>query len=529
MLGGKVLKENKVLLSGDQSILWDAPLKLRLLHDWGYKVEHSIHTVDFFSQSNKQFERPAISLESYLPSGQLNRWTASLEASLFLGRMPIHPNSLAQKGVNLEKIALIQNKSLEETVKVLTESDWYGVSYPKKNVISHAIPVKELLAQIKDLKARLRKDLIEKLGHLGPTTDFLDQNFGFGLHKSQFWAESCLDLLRSTLNSQGVNGDIKLTTTTDEFSVQKNKSLTLLLLFLKHYSACSEAYNEAIEGPGENIRKLEYEDLPFYAVVKTGRGEIIRVNLKLESSFEKILVQAGRSGQVLAIVGKAVAHYVELRLQGPLVLPEKGSAYIPKANKFIKLLKLQQSFAHLEFNPVYRIHFSALDSLQEVSGHFLLPEYLQKDLGVTKISAKDFANVWRSLVNQVDQEISNLSGPVNVLLAQKLLARNLIDASSLSFISNLQEQIINSAQSLKSERGDNKRDPKRSSLQIIQQSLKTALCVLDSIRAKELSRLLATSQSLPYWNCRPFSHWVYAIPGWYEGILKHGYLQKEVD
>lgn len=200
------------ILSGDQSVVWDAILKLMILQAMGKRVLHDVHTADYFSRPPAGNNNIIVTKETCNPDGNVARWTASLEGVPFLGRMPLTPELFTQAGVDFARVGTFNGDSLEKIVGRLTEADWLGMSAGPANRAAHGIPVSELLTEYPKLRKPLRDDIgsVVREDQRDEAIRAFDRVWRLAQFGGQSWADASLNVLRANLDYFGVNGEVEL-------------------------------------------------------------------------------------------------------------------------------------------------------------------------------------------------------------------------------------------------------------------------------------------------------------------------------
>lgn len=552
--------ERKVFLTGDQSVLWDAPLKLALLSGMGHTVMHAVHTSDCFSRPPIEPKSPHALLthEAYSQDGNVTRWTATLEAAPMLGRMAISPKEFTSRGVNFERLAWLRTTTVQKIVRGLTEGDWLGISHPDGSVVAHGIRMEEIADALATMRKILRKNIEESTDPSYRTNalDSFDRIFDRMNAPGKMLPCVSLEILNEDLKKRG-SSNVALTTSIHEFTQCADHARSKLFpLFAEHYAAGVEAYNEAARCAGEFIPSLEDGDLPFYAVVLDRvQRRLIRVNLRCEKeeTVHSILSKVERQyGVVLAVMGKALAHLVELRMRGSIILPQGGSPYAPKAFHFGTLFE-EKTRHNLDLHPVFRLHLHALDALEDVPAQFRLPEYLGRIFGADDgwITGADCARRWRSVCEEAKSDADELIGNDPMKLLAVLERKGVLPCAITKLIYDVQDRHHAFAEDHKKciERNQGAIDAactknerkeisaagskqireieRKHCLGALKSMRKAHSAILEDERAKLLQGNLSIYHSLTYWNKRPFTYWVDALPGWYEGIRKRAELIPE--
>jgi hypothetical protein len=524
--------------SGDQNPSWDASLKLAVLAHLGHQARHEVHTADLFSRGPEGSTTVQLTHETYRPDGNVTRWTASLEACPFLGRMPISPNELTDRGVDFGLIAWSQKCDLAKAVAGITAGDWVGVSAPSDTRVAHGIST----AEIRDMFPRIRKAMLGDMNQaLHPdthprVTEVIDRFWNFG--SSPMWTETAIGMVQRQLEFMGAANSVDLTTSVDTY----RQPSRLFELFVENYDAARAAYNRAVKCPGEFIGTLDEGQLPFYAIVNHG-GNLVRVDLDWNrgDSVESVLRRAAhRYGEVITVLGKSVPHLVEVWMRGPAILPEKGSAYYPKSIRFARFL--QESISEdLGLHPMHRLRFHALNALQKVEAEFRLPEYLREAFGTEWITGREFGEKWWDAQKAARERANALTGKFMQNEASKLVTAlcelGVIGAHARDEYLRLEQYVRNTNAKVGTifEAVNRAQDDERKRLEaaaptereritreyapnIFTDAIRGAWGGLEVLRAREIAKQIAITSSLKYWNARPYGHWVLSVPGWFDAI-----------
>lgn len=527
-------------ISGDQNSLWDALLKIAVVHAQGGAIDHYVHTGDLFSRplEGQALQGVRLSQEAYRKDGNVNRWSATVESATFLGRMPVPPGDFVRRRVSLESVSWARAQSESATIESLTQGDWWGVTYGDATCVAHGMPIENVLSEISDLRKRLRNDLIEFCHpeYLGSALEQFDHLWTHSRYRTNQWSSGVVAMMEAHCVRLGINLTRgRLSTSVDLFAEQSGDR-NFFDLFVMNYREAQRAYNDAVHFDGEFIEKISYGELPFYAVVAEGQ-KIIRRELVYdgETSGRDVVrkLQADTGGVVQAIMGKALPLLIQLRMKKPLLFPEKGSAYVPKS---IRLAHFYQKYTgqNLGLYPLYRMHPHALDALSLVRASFRLPKYLRPFFGQEWISGIDFAQKWRTVVQHAQEELERITQmpglkSLPMLVESGLVSPHVVELSALITRNNTEAGLkkreffdTRKKQGIRPSKEDIAQLDQEVSYQYGIDFYKSALrgieAQVESVRAQRIGELLAVVQSLSYWDCRPFIHWVLAIPGWLESI-----------
>lgn len=542
-------------ISGDQSVSWDALIKLIVLSQLlpeGMQLRHSVHTADRFCRPPKGQHVPVlVTKEGYDTTGSTNRWTASFEGANFLGKMPVSLHSLVDAGVKANDIACGIGIPAERLVQELTESDWVGISIEDGNLAAHGLPVQQLNSALKNFANPLRQNMLSTLPvglHETAEEAFYASWGKWGRYttKGCTWEYASLDILRQNLLAHNIGGHVRLTTSVDEFA---GKPSRFFELFVEHYEAAWTAYNQAATSGGEDIRPLHKGDVPFYALVALERG-IYRVDFPPYQPGDTIVTLMERfetqHGKPIAVLGKAIPHIIELLMDGNMILPEGGSVYWPQAAKFARAFEGRIGRS-LGLHKLYSLRLHALDALRDVGVVFSLPEYLRQSFGCQETTGVYFAEHWRRVISDAKVKLSLLSGKLNLEMLPILMNGGVISEADCSLVGELNSRVqtvdeavkvlFKEASTCPCEKHERKlfmehakqvADKLRGAngYSTYTAALKAAMSTIDYARAREVSRLLAVIQ-LGYWDNRPFAHWVLAVPGWLDAIKARAELVEQ--
>ncbi|MBI4122120.1 MAG: hypothetical protein HY461_02205 [Parcubacteria group bacterium] len=550
------MKEEDVLISGDQNVFWDVLLKLAVLRSLGRRVRHDVHSVDFFSRGREVagggFDLTA---ESCKVDGNVNRWTATLEAAPFFGSVVLPLAEFTGQGVNLDRLKHYDHATNAAVVERLTQGDWLGISGGTPNGVAEDTVINKALADAFSLfHSRLFKDIRAMVFSFLPQGQVreAEQQFASLFCLRAFIGQTVGDAYRGILAQNLVGGgpNVPIDSTLNLFTLAGGAPRShLFSLFMENESSARAAYNEAVAGEGEAVRPLEGGELPFYALVRANAdGLLRRVDLCSGSNegVEPMLRRAIGDGELVAVLGKAIPFNLDMRMIGPVVLPEGGSVYSPRAVKFAQLLGRVLG-RDLLLHPVHRLRFHALDALADVPARFGLPDYLQEAFGVETITGQEFAGRWRDVVAQANQAIAALSGPIAGLADERVqewfaadelrrimqavhsqgsdMHEKLRSLFKQPFAADPKERGREKTARQKERMGLERRHEKES----VERLKEFLVGMVEARRADLLRGHLRVARSLPYYDNRPFWHWVVAVPGWQEAIVKRAELVRETE
>lgn len=569
------------IISGDQSILWDAPLKLAILaRKLPRNVRHYIHSGDYFSKGGEERRMPihavkfgdaVVSPEYALPDGNINRWSASLESARFLGKMPLSPRELSTYGVDWSSLCAHTGRPLDHVVATATESDWIGVSLPERpEEIAHEISFEKIRLALKHVRKLMRTDLVNALRLVpGSKIGELDVIFGETDQSFDTWGEYATYSMERTLRHLGVGDRVTVKTT---YARQGRKIPNIFKLFVEHYDVCAQAYNDALAMTGEEILPINRADreLPFSVILNKG-GRILRVDAYtcVGDSVEKLIRRYDAQCEVRGIIGKAIVNLLEILTHCDIVLPEKGSQYASTTLVLARLLRERLPvFSEFHLHRILRLQVNALDALRDIKGSVLLPKYLAEELGVETIQLSTLGEQWRSIANRAKNDAHQLRRYNHNDVVTKLLesgkTKKDAERESAKYLANHRRELWQAVRAqggigglildrhtqmvgwlreyekekldyIERLKGSGEKPDPREFDRITRRHDPSALyagvrAIEDAIefnRCSLLTRKLQVAKALPYWNARPFSSWIFAVPGWFEAILGNASIKEE--
>ncbi len=430
------------MLSIDQNChsLWDTVPKLQALALRGCSVRHYIEDVDVAFTS----------LGSGINSGQLrlaperfhrsggSDWGAALFYSKFLGRLPVEVRQWEPlTGVRTSVLARQLGRSVDDLYEEFSPSEnWqlvgpsYAGSRQHHRVIAD-LTVAETAEFVRQTLALAMADMLERFPEAASQRR-LKEWFGretgrveemLRRHARGRLVEVCKDWL-------GLYADehIEIGLTFSLFACRSGAPGTEILdVFVRDYELAATLYNEAVEEADCGLRRLKISDgeLPFFAVleheghaVRTGtflRGDQIQVQ---DMAFRRTtdgrlpLDEMARAG-VRCLAGKAVVLVIQVRLGtqgGPLVLPYRGSPYMPAADRLAQKLA-EQNLLPAGLHPVVRIRFHFLDRLRELDTAVRLPPHVAAAFGRDTVPASVLGENYAALAREATDRLEAFKDP----------------------------------------------------------------------------------------------------------------------
>lgn len=431
------------MISIDQNShsLWDTLPKLQAVIAAGGDITHYVEDIDVaFTQMGGRREgrqlQLSIARERFHPSGGQD-WGAGLFYTEFLGRLPTEPrNYTPQLGAKISRVCKSTGMDIEEFYDTHATSDNYqliGPSYISGKKDYHRVigdlsiaEVREFLLEILSLA---ETDTLAKFPH-PDSRSWTQQWFANerGRVKNLIAANpngKLCELYRSWLASDDYLGDdveCVMTSQLFDLQIQDRRRDVLLEFFLRDYYAAGQRYNRAITESDVGLNELQTStgELPFFAVMRRGKN-LVRTHTfcdagKLVIDGESFAPLPGghlpidklREYGILSLPGKAVVLSLQVRMLDkptPLILPDRGSLYIPATRRFESLLKESHLLppATLEnVAPIVRVRFNLLKRMASLPAEIVihLPDHLAQPFGCEEIAASRFAECYEDVSAQ---------------------------------------------------------------------------------------------------------------------------------
>lgn len=406
--------------------LWDTLPKLHAVAAAGFSVTHFVEDIDvaFTDIGSEGDSAPRIRPERFYPSGGTD-WGAALFYHRFLGRQPVELRNLSRHlgmkpAAMAKKIGITQDEFYRRHAVsdnlMLVGSSYAGrhrhrvlgdLNIPEvkshlreiiraaENDCASAFPAAESAARIARWFAAERARVAHLLEKHPRTT--LDR----------FYAAWLADHTGKTVRYDYTS---RLFGTTPD-----NDTLSLFGIFTRNYETAAALYNRAIEETGQLLHPLDIDagQLPFHAVMREGermyrtevflRGRTMRAGgreITLRPSGQ-LSLDAVREAGIAALPGKALVLAIQARMgrgHRPLVLPYRGSSYMPAAHRLARLLAEHDLLASPP-SPVLRVRFRFLQRMKEIAVPVRVPDYLAEAFGTAVVPARRLAAEYRDIIN----------------------------------------------------------------------------------------------------------------------------------
>lgn len=487
-----VEEETPRLLSGDQALWWDAPLKLKALRHKGFRVVHEIHSVDQFSRSSVTVNGPGLFREYALPNNQRSFWSSSMKTFLFLGRVLVSQDEI-QPYVSLRELTQGLGANAEKVSEDFFSSDTFGVVVPKGERIIQGVGFSELQDRFKHLRGIVHRNLketlvdskidVDKWNHLFGITRHIPAGCSLDVSVGKLWGNA----LKNLVDAGDASG-IEVTTSFDNFPRFINTTTGLLAIFCKDYDRLAELYNRAATTVGMAKLDVGQRELPYFFVERNRWGHY-------EWTRQPIfLSELTKLSEAAVIIPKAIPLLIEILLRFPTVMPDHGSIYSSASAAF--LADLRRMGHNLNCHKVWRVRFSALDRLAGVNIEFRLPEYLRRYFGTEIISGPEFAREWRNVIGRAQESLEVLKAARGNALYDFLARDGYLNKETIDRLLFLKGKLVSGSAN------------KVSDLDIINAEVKCLEARILARKLRKVIELIQVSKGLHYWNLRPYYWWV---------------------
>jgi hypothetical protein len=440
--------ETKFLALG-QTVWWDEPMKavLRLMLDrlgLGGAMVLGVHDTDYFAKAhlrhtaNSRFE-----LMAHNDGSTRDLWSAAGEISRLFGSETF-PTRSDYNHYHVPFKQIVRNKEtdpqsyLDDTTEAW---GWRGLVYTgSRDLIVHRLPLADMGESVEQMLKwgfdGTNETLVdgccrEEARHLATrllqmVADYQDANPGTYL--SNLYRDIYPRLFELLLNSKPENIEVECTThilrLTPETAHLPRFEFVDLFLNEKTRSLAARAYNEAVAGSEiYTLDRFGLGALPFDLVLPHhGRGTLrvtlraihietrnpIRIPLAqpINSIHELAEVLTREFGDHVTLVGKAVALVSMLAREFLFVFNEEGSAYVTRTRQMNDTLQVNGVPLHM--HPIVRVKYSTWDSLEVAGATLSLPDHLASTFGQRQIPAAEFAQKWRTVVDEQQAVLKTL-------------------------------------------------------------------------------------------------------------------------
>ena len=419
--------------------LWDTLPKLHVLSRRGLPVRHFIEDIDVaFTSLGSDVGSSELRMarERFYRGGAAD-WGAAMFYSEFLGKLPVEIRRWEPyTGLKTSALARQLGCTVDELYEQYSQSDnWQliGASYVADrdhHRVVGDLSVAETAEFLIEMLRRARANCLESFPQVD-SQQRTDEWFDCEERRIESLLErtgkkKLVDLYRIWL-SEYLDQSVTLELCSSLFANHPDRQTQMLDLFLRDYDLAAGLYNEAIAETDLHLRPVKTADgeLPFFATLEH-QGHLVRTGIYLEGKKIRIgkkmfdLIGGSRapmeklcSEGVLSIAGKAIVLVIQVRMGAggeALVVPYRGSSYFPAVHRLSEKLTTAGLLTE-PLKPIFRVRFSLLDRLKELSTTIHLPEHLASCFGKSDIPANQLGENYASLARQASERLEAFKDP----------------------------------------------------------------------------------------------------------------------
>ncbi len=405
--------------------LWDVLPKLQALAGRGVRARQFIEDVDVaFTQMGAAGDGGGLVLarERFYRSGGAD-WGAALFYFQFLGRQAVEIRQWEPcTGLSTKALAGQLGRTVDDLYEEFSPGDnWQmiGPSYVgdrRHHRVLGDLRVAETTPLLLEALDKARQDTLERFPQDDSrrrTRDWFaaERTMLEGLIERNRGG-MLIDLYRHWLGRY-LGDSVDYDNSSVLFAADNKGSHGLLELFIGDYARVAAIYNESIAETDSQVHPLDTRagELPFYAVMRH-QGHLVRTELTLRDGAivaGDLAFAPGPDGALPAgamqdagircLSPKALLLVIQARLgpsAAPLVLPYRGSLYMPASHRLARKLS-QQGLLPGPLRPLMRVRLGLLDRLRTIDTVVRLPPYLAAAMGRDETPASELGDIYAAL------------------------------------------------------------------------------------------------------------------------------------
>lgn len=436
------------LLALGQTVFWDEPMKAVLRHMLDERLPDAkmligIHDADYFSKVPASLKlRDGWAILPHDDGTTRDLWVATGEISRLFGSetMPTR-ELLVEYGVQIDKLGRDYPGGRTAFIDTVTEAwGWRGLVHVDSGTeVSCCVPLREALPHLLELLSWGFRETLESLADSDAgrgrliADEMLEEVKAYSSSRPD---ASIADMFRDFLPKfyerlLGYEpGNLELTTSLELFRFNRSTSdlprFRPVDVFLNPATrdACQAAYDAAVAG--SDIYTLDrFPDgaIPFDLVIPgKGRGTICMRDGEVVIDLDEPVhipctacpadihglasMVEDQFGPNVGLVGKAVTLVLMMASEFVFILNLEGSAYIPRCRTMVAAMN--RDGIDLSFHPILRIGYNTWNSLRASEATFNLPGHLAAAFGQGEITAVEFSDSWRSVVDAQERLLETI-------------------------------------------------------------------------------------------------------------------------
>lgn len=434
------------LMAFGQTVLWDEPLKAvaclavaqlapRLT------VVAGVHDTDYFSKLAGGSGSEGFTIVPHDQGATRGVWAAIAEiSSLFGAEVPLSRSELTRARVPLRRLAAQHPEGERAFYEKHTAAyGWRGVvCRAERDLVACEVPAAEVAQPLIKLLEWAQSETAQYLAHPEDREHLLtlmdavkhDVARAAGGEPERSLSVMYAELLKAFYSRLVGRAcpHLDITCSCEHFRFNPDTCthprFDALGLFLspRTAQACRGAYDRALAGSGiYPLDRFGPGAVPF-DVVSPGRGRgTVRINgrqavvqlpdgpvrceaeQEIATCADLAAALCREFGPEVAVVGKAVVMPLMFCREGPMLLHEGASLYMPRTFELVQALA--RAGIKLDLHPVVRLSYSTWDLLSEVDVELVLARHLAAAFGAERLTGREFAGSWRQALEDAERFI----------------------------------------------------------------------------------------------------------------------------
>lgn len=430
--------EHFVSIDQNSHPLWDTLPKLEALTVRRIRGTHCIEDIDtaFTKRGATVGDKQLQIVRERTYRGGVSDWGATLFYTDFLGRNPVDIRILEPfTGMTTKALARALDCSVDDLYDRYALSDnWQlvGSSYfqdTDHHRVIGDLSLRETLPYITQIMQHARQNMNttfpDPAARQRIKAWFDDEHQVMERLVQQCQGSSLVQFYREWLGHH-LSDRVTFSVTSGFLNTTSANALSLPRIFeqfLTDYDTMAGLYNKAVTTTdvGLNTLSTKQGELPFFLVwrrdnrmlrtaVSFHNGTVVSGDHEWGRSTPATLAENMKNAGVVCVAGKAIPLILQARMSskgGPLVLPYKGSLYMPAVHAFETALR-KAGLLNDEIAPICRVKFNFLDTLHKADTHIHLPEYLHEAFSGAVLPAATVAEEIPAAITDAHRTLDSL-------------------------------------------------------------------------------------------------------------------------